>query len=231
MSFGGNDFKAGRSHHCQQFGASFAQTQGPLPELEALNRHYSSLLQDNTSVQFNKHQKQQSGQRFEDFDSHLHHFTGRFHIADDLIHGGPEAKHFKMPLLPAMLPQMEMLGSSARRVRYQPELLQEDFEFLQKLGTEFGNSNIFSELGEAISSCDPDMKKRNESSSPSRDFDQDSLTNNPNLLSILQNNKDSLNLHQTPRLFHQQEPVFGGCRKKMAAELVSRNSNLQFPLS
>ena len=73
---------------------------------------------------------------------------------------------------------------------------------MQKLGTEFGNSNsqmnIFSELGEPISSCDPDLKKGAGSSSPSpsRDFDQDSLTN-PNLLSILQP-KDSLNLHQAP---------------------------------
>lgn len=68
---------------------------------------------------------------------------------------------------------------------------------MQKLGTEFGNSNsqinIFSELGEPISSCEPGLQKMNQgSSSPSRsNFNEDSITN-PNLLSIIHNNKDSL---------------------------------------
>ena len=100
-----------------------------------------------------------------------------------------------------------MLGGQARRRQLNPELEQEDIEFKRKLGTEFGNNsqlNILSEVGDALSSCDREFPLRSDdghckrlqggSSSPSysRDLNEDSLLN-PTVLSILQNNMDSLN--------------------------------------
>ena len=79
------------------------------------------------------------------------------------------------------------------------ELPEEDYEFIQKLGTEFGNNSssnplFFSNLGAPGSNCEQDgIHRKDGSSSPSysRDFDEDSFPN-PNLLSILQCNKQTV---------------------------------------
>ena len=75
----------------------------------------------------------------------------------------------------------------SRTVKRHPEG-HEDYEFLHKLGIEFGHSSShFNFFAEQLSSCDRNIKKAGGSSSPSysRDFHEESFTN-PNLLSILQ---------------------------------------------
>jgi len=135
---------------------------------------------------------------------HLPNFA-RQTVTDDALFVGTEGKPFKIPAPHSLTPYGDMLGGSSRRRPLNPELEQEDFEFLNKLGTEFGNhsqANLFSEAGDALSSCEREYKRGGAagcaSSSPShsRDLNEDSLSN-PNLLSILQNNMDSLNQLQS----------------------------------
>ena len=114
-------------------------------------------------------------------------------VSDDLPHNvaNRESLNFNMrtPVLPSILSHSGEQQNTSRTLKRHPEM-QEDYEFLQKLGLEFGHSsshfNFFA--GEQMSSCDRNIKKGGGSSSPSysRDLHEESFSN-PNLLSILQN--------------------------------------------
>ena len=134
-------------------------------------------------------------------------------IQDELLQlVGSDGKHFKMPTPHNLPPYAEVVsGGPARRKLLNPELdhliEQEDIEFQNKIGTDFGNNsqlNLLSEVGDALSSCEREFPLKAEadhcrqlavgSSSPSysRNMNEDSLLN-PSVLSILHNNMDSLN--------------------------------------
>ena len=82
------------------------------------------------------------------------------------------------------------LNASQYNLKRQPEV-QEDYEFLQKLGTEFGNSsshpNFFGGgFLDGNSGYDREIYKAGSSSfSYSHEFDGEESVMNPNLLSIL----------------------------------------------
>ena len=113
--------------------------------------------------------------------------------SDDLPHSSANREplnfNARTPVLPSILSHSGEQQNTSRTLKRHPEM-QEDYEFLQKLGLEFGHSsshfNFFA--GEQMSSCDRNIKKRGGSSSPSysRDLHEESFSN-PNLLSILQN--------------------------------------------
>ena len=104
----------------------------------------------------------------------------------------------RAPHANGLMPNNEVSGRHQIHKR-QPEA-QEDFEFLQKLGMEFGNSsshpNFFGGgFMEANSDFDNDMHQGGSSSlSYSREFYEESFKN-PNLLSILQSKDQQQRLH------------------------------------
>ena len=72
--------------------------------MDLLGKRTGSLLKDNMSVQFNKHGKSLAQQRNESLVSNIQGPLSKHPVSDDLLNTGPDGKHFKMPVLPGLLP-------------------------------------------------------------------------------------------------------------------------------